>query len=107
MSVKLKGKSLGDWEKWIESELTPPIIAKPETVHVLEALRDAIAMLKRLSPVENERDDLVTALKNIEELTVDLEYYGPGESPIGAAKKIAHGALTPHRIRESIKEGHS
>lgn len=47
--IHLKGKSLEEWESWLENELTPPLtdnVAKPLTKYTLEAFLELIKIVK-------------------------------------------------------------
>ena len=43
----LKGQSLEAWKDWIDNELRPPVIAKPATVWVIQALKEAILIIEK------------------------------------------------------------
>lgn len=44
--IKVKNTSLEEWEKWIKSELEPPVIIKDELKYVLEAFLELIDKTK-------------------------------------------------------------
>jgi len=45
--VLIKGQTLQAWRDWLTDELTPPIVAKPETKYVLEAMLELIELTIR------------------------------------------------------------
>lgn len=44
--ITIKGQSLEDWKKWIETELTPPITINDEMKYTLEAFLELITKVK-------------------------------------------------------------
>ena len=74
----IKGQSLEVWEKWIENELTPPIMIDDEMKYVLEAFLELIEKVKTTNSDISNNDYSGMSLRDFAKNWVKIKY-GDGE----------------------------
>ena len=48
----IKHAALSEWIRWVENELTPPVMVRDELKYTLEAFHEALIMLKEYTDKE-------------------------------------------------------